>query len=137
MAVFGARSIPIENLLLPQYVNDSDDENNNPLLSKNIGSSVIPIDGVVYNIRDKDLICALSMISRGENLYPGSSITICLNFDGCVQPCRFVRAYLHQCENRIDGSRVQVYVVKYYIIIVSSSSGSCIAVRVVLGHLCY
>jgi hypothetical protein len=62
----------------------------------------------MYNIRDKDLICSLTLISQGETLHPGSFLTVSLRFGMSVQPCRSIRAYLQQCENRIDGSRVQV-----------------------------
>ena len=102
--------MPIENSLLPQFANDSDNENDENQYSHLQNESVSPtsLNGVVYNIRDKDFICALSMKSQQDLLYPGTSITISLQFEGSVQPCRSVRAYLQQCENRINGSRVQV-----------------------------
>lgn len=103
MAVFGANSIPIENRLLPQIIDDSDDENDT--VDKR---GAIPINGVIYNIRDNDLICSLSMINQGEILHPGGLLTIRLLFEDSLQPCKFIRAYIQQCENRIDGSRVQV-----------------------------
>jgi hypothetical protein len=101
LAVFGATSIPIENPLLPRIVDENDDD-------KEANQSQIPINGVMYNIRDKDLICSLTLISQGETLHPGSFLTLSLRFGKSIQPCRSIRAYLQQCENRIDGSRVQV-----------------------------
>ena len=99
--MFGASSIPIENPLQPQLVDENDDENesNRPL---------IPINGVMYNIRDKDSICSLMLVTQGDTLHPGSFLTVSLRFGKSVQPCRSIRAYVQQCENRIDGSRVQV-----------------------------
>jgi hypothetical protein len=46
LAVFGATSIPIENPLLPRIVDENDDDNE-------ANQSQIPINGVMYNIRDK------------------------------------------------------------------------------------
>jgi hypothetical protein len=103
LAVFGANSIPVENRLLPQIIDDSDDEND--AVDKR---GAIPINGVIYNIRDNDLICSLSMINQGESLHPGGLLTIRLLFEESLQPCKFIRAYIQQCEDRIDGSRVQV-----------------------------
>ena len=108
--IFGAVSVPTENSLLPQFVNDSEDEsesNGHSYLNKG-SPAYTSLNGVVYNIRDKDFICALSIKSQREILNPGTSITISLQFEGSIQPCRSVRAYLQQCENRINGSRVQV-----------------------------
>lgn len=101
LAVFGGTSIPIENPLLPRIVDESDDDNES-------NQPQIPINGVMYNIRDKDLICSLTLISQGETLHPGSFLTVSLRFGKSAQPCRSIRAYLQLCENRIDGSRVQV-----------------------------
>jgi len=98
LASFGARSVPIENPLLPPHNDDSDDD---------LMSDSPAINDIVYNIRDKDLICALSIISKKEALHPGTYLTISLSFVLSKQPCRAVRAYLQQCENRINGSRVQ------------------------------
>lgn len=84
-------------------VDENDDETG-------ANQSQISINGVTYNIRDTDLICSLTLISQGETLHPGSFLTVSLSFGKSVQPCRSVRAYLQQCENRIDGSRVQVRV---------------------------
>ena len=108
--MFGAATVPIENQLLPQFANDSDNENNENQYShlQNDGVSPTSLNGVVYNIRDKDFICALLIRSQQEILHPGTSIIISLQFEGSVQPCRSIRAYLQQCENRINGSRVQV-----------------------------
>ena len=106
MSIFGASSIPVENSLLPQLISDSDDEE--AAFQSPSSLPLVSINGVRYNIRDKEFICSLSMINDGDYLHPGSLLTIALHFEGCLQPCRSVRACVQQCENRIDGSRVQV-----------------------------
>ena len=106
MSIFGASSIPVENSLLPQLISDSDDDE--AAFQSPSSVPLVSINGMRYNIRDKEYICSLSMINDGDYLHPGSLLTIALHFEGCLQPCRSVRACVQQCENRIDGSRVQV-----------------------------
>ena len=106
LAVFGASTVPTENKLLPQFVTTDEFEEN----SKK--TSAPPINGVVYNIRDKGFICSLSMVTLGGILFPGSTVTITLHFDGSEQNCRTIRSHVQQCETRADGSRVQVRINK-------------------------
>lgn len=108
LSTFGATSVPIENPLLPSLENESDDDEIN-LHMKNI-KNFIPLNNVVFNIRDQNFICSLSMINQSDILSPGNYLTICLCFEESQQPCRAVRAYLQQCENRRNGSRVQVFI---------------------------
>lgn len=60
--------MPVENPLLPPHDDDSDDD---------LTSDSPPINDIVYNIRDKDLICALSLI-RCASRYT-SSRCICIS----------------------------------------------------------
>jgi hypothetical protein len=105
----------MENFFLPRGIqeneDDSDISNRAQASSSSSSSSLGPnsLLGVVYNISAPEFICsALVVCTHGNEVYPGDDICISLCFEGCVQPCKAVRATLLQCEKRPDGSRVQV-----------------------------
>ena len=98
LAVFGSGAVPTENALLCPIEDEESDD-----VDRQTGSFL----GQLFNIRDREFVCSLSMMSQLHQLHPGSDLCISLSFEGCVQRCFSVRAYLQQCENRSDGSRVQ------------------------------
>ena len=107
MTMFTPQSIPNENILTSPQGNEFSYGSVSYFHSS--GQDVhLASNNIVYNIRDKEHICALSLINDSEAFHPGSNLSINLNFESCIQPCKAIRAYLLQVENRKDGSKVQV-----------------------------
>ena len=113
MAIFGAGAVPTEDALMSMVMDDDDQAGGNVVSSINQSNSQSSAFlGQLFNVRDRDrYVCSLSMMSQEEYLYPGCDLCVNISFEGSIQPCFAVRAYVQLCENRSDGSRVQDKVV--------------------------
>ena len=110
MSSFSAYSIPTENILTSPQENEF--SYGSVSYFHNSGKDVhLASNNIVYNIRDKEHICALSLINDSEAFHPGSNLSISVNFENFIQPCKAIRAYLMQIESRKDGSKVQVRII--------------------------
>lgn len=119
LSTFSAASLPADNVLVPSMAKYSsaeggdDGEDDEELRMSQVRNK----NSDIYNIRDKQHICSLTLIRSGlhAHLQAGSNLTVRLCFDDAAQQqgapvqqlCRNVRARLLQCERRIDKTRVQ------------------------------
>jgi len=117
LSVYAASALPMDNFLVPSSWSTSAVTTVASLSFSSVAStlqqeqwSVGGTDSTnIFNIRDQDLICSLAVEREHPSVptQPGDELSIRLNFEEAIQPCRAVRARVCLCERRADGSRIQ------------------------------
>jgi hypothetical protein len=68
---------------------------------------------LIYTVRDQEYMCSFTLYALSSSLpfsclIPGDTLRIQVDFEDAIEKCISMTATLFQCENRIDGTRLQV-----------------------------